>query len=250
MGRLDNKIAVVTGATSGIGQGTAIMFAKEGAKVVAVGRNADAGAETLKTIKDAGGDAIFLPVDLRDRESVAGIKAAALEAYGAPNVLFNAAGVLVHKPFLEHNDDDLDLIMTTNFRPYVWLMQEFIPGMIEQGGGSIVNVASISSVWPEINSYYYGAMKAAVSNISRNVAKEFARQKIRVNVICPGPVLTGMTPDKSPEMQAMCVQDCAWLGRVGVPDDIAYAATYFASDESSWVTGAQLVVDGGTCVSN
>ena len=147
MGRLENKKAVITGGTSGIGEATAVMFAKEGAEVVITGRNAEKGEAIVKKITDAGGKAWFFQADITQKENMQKLYDFAVEKMGAVNVLMNNAGVLVHKPFLEQNDDDLNLIFSTNFRPYIWGMQQFIPGMVEQGGGSIINVASISSFW-------------------------------------------------------------------------------------------------------
>jgi NAD(P)-dependent dehydrogenase (short-subunit alcohol dehydrogenase family) len=253
MGRLDNKIAVVTGATSGIGEAVAIMYAKEGAKVVAVGRNESKGAEVVKRITGNGGETIFVKCDLRNIEDIPAIKDEAMKRFGRIDILFNAAGVLVHKPFLEQTMDDLNLIFETNFRAYVLTMQTIIPVMVEQGKGTIVNVASISSVWPELNSYFYGAMKAGITNLSRNAAKEFSRKGIRVNCILPGPINTNMTPDfikNSKEAQQALIDEVGMLGRLGEPEDIAYAAVYLGSDESSFVTGINLVVDGGVSISN
>lgn len=253
MARLEGKKAVVTGATSGIGRATAIMFAKEGAKVVLTGRNADKGAEVVAEIEAAGGKAWFIACDMRKKEDAMRLHEFALEKMGTVNVLMNSAGVLCQKPFLELTDEDYDFIMETNLRGYVWSMQNFIPDMVEAGGGSIINIASVSSVWPELNSYFYGASKAAVSNLSMNVAKEFAPKGVRINVIMPGPVVSGMTPKEfveSPEAAQALADTFCPIGRLGQPDDIAYAATYFASDESSWVTNASLAVDGGVCISN
>lgn len=253
MGRLENKIAVITGATSGIGEAVALMYVKEGAKVVAAGRNQAKGDSLIERIKEMGGDGIFVSCDLRKKESIEKLKDAAYEKYDHVDILFNAAGVLVHKPFLEQNDEDFNLIMETNYRAYVWTMQAFIPEMEKAGKGNIINVASISSIWPELNSYFYGAMKAAVTNLSRNVAKEFARKGIRINCILPGPINTGMTPDhikNSKEGQQAMIDSVCMLGRLGEPDDIAYGAVYLGSDESSFVTGTNLVIDGGVCISN
>lgn len=248
MGRLENKIAVVTGATSGIGEAVAKMFAAEGATIVATGRNEEKGAALVAAIEADGGTASFYACDLRKKESIAALKDFAYAQYGRVDVLFNNAGVLVHKPFLEQNDEDFDLIMETNYRAYVWTMQAFMPGMLEQGKGNVINVASISSIWPESNATFYGAMKAAVSNLSRNVAKEYAREGIRVNCILPGPIDTGMTPPGF--MESDWAKQLLVLGRLGLPSDIAYAAIYLASEESSFVTGQSMVVDGGVCVSN
>lgn len=253
MVRLENKIAIVTGATSGIGQAAAVMFAQEGAKVVAVGRDESKGAEVIKKIADIGGEAIFQPCDLRHIDEIPSIKEKAISTFGRIDILLNSAGVLVHKPFLEQNMDDLNLIFETNFRAYVLLMQTVIPCMVEQGKGAIVNVASVSAVWPELNSYFYGAMKAAVTNLSRNVAKEFACKGIRINCILPGPINTNMTPDfikNSKEAQQALIDEVGMLGRLGEPEDIAQAAVYLASDEASFVTGVNLIVDGGVCISN
>ncbi|MDO4339978.1 MAG: SDR family oxidoreductase [Eubacteriales bacterium] len=253
MGRLENKIAVITGATSGIGEAVALMYAKEGAKIVAVGRNQEKGKELTDRIASMNGESIFVACDLRKKASIEALKKAAYDRFGRVDILFNSAGVLVHKPFLEQNDEDFDLIMETNYRAYVWTMQAFLPGMVEQGKGNIINVASVSAVWPELNSYFYGAMKAAVTNLSRNVAKEYARKGIRVNCILPGPINTGMTPEqikKSKEAQQGMIDTVCMVGRLGEPEDIAYGAVYLGSDESSFVTGTNLVIDGGVCISN
>lgn len=253
MGRLEDKIAIVTGATSGIGEAVAVMFAREGAKVAAVGRNESRGREVVEKITDGGGEAVFIPCDLRNIEEIPAITDRTIEEYGRVDILVNGAGVLVLKPFLEQSMDDLNLIFETNFRPYALMMQSVIPAMVAQGRGAIVNIASISAVWPELNSYFYGAMKAGVTNLSRNVAKEFSRKGVRINCILPGPVNTNMTPDfvkNSPEAKQAFIDKVGMLGRLGEPEDIAYAAVYLASDEASFVTGINLTVDGGVCISN
>jgi len=253
MGRLNNKVAVITGATSGIGEAVALMYVKEGAKVVTTGRNEERGNALLEKIQAMGGEGIFVRADLRNKESIEQLKNAAYQAFHKVDILFNSAGVLVHKPFLEQNDEDFNLIMETNYRAYVWTMQAFLPEMEKAGKGNIINVASISSFWPELNSYFYGAMKAAVTNLSMNVAKEFARKGIRINCILPGSINTGMTPDaikNSKEAQQQMIDTVCMLGRLGEPEDIAYGAVYLGSDESSFVTGTNLVIDGGVHISN
>lgn len=253
MARLKGKAAIVTGAASGIGKAVSIMFAGEGATVVAVDRDEAEGRRVVAGIIENGGSALFQRCDLRKNDEIPAIKDEALKRYGRIDILVNAAGVLVYKPFLEQTTEDLDLVFETNFRPYALLMQAVLPGMVERGRGSIVNVASVSAVWPELNSYYYGAMKAAVTNLSRNVAKEFSRKGIRINCILPGPINTNMTPDfikNTKEGKQAMIDRVGMLNRLGEPEDIAYAALYLASDEASFVTGIDLVVDGGVCISN
>ncbi|MDR9755853.1 MAG: SDR family NAD(P)-dependent oxidoreductase [Thermacetogeniaceae bacterium] len=252
MDRMKGKIAVVTGVASGIGKAIAEMFAAEGAKVVGADYDAENGQKTIDGIKAKGGEAIFVAANLRKKEDVENLKKVALDTYGTITTLVNAAGVLVHAPFLEHTDEDYDKISETNFRAYCWTMQAFLPVMVENPEQcSVCNIASISSIKPESNAYYYGAFKAAVDLMTRNLSREFSPKGVRLNVICPGPVFTNMTPQEvinSPEIQAeMCKNVCS-IGRLGEPEDIAYAATYLCSDEASWVTGIHLVVDGGACM--
>jgi NAD(P)-dependent dehydrogenase (short-subunit alcohol dehydrogenase family) len=251
-GRLEGKVAVVTGAGNGIGKASAIRFAKEGAKVVLTTRSVAHGEETLEIIKANGQDAVFVQADNQNRAEIEAVIDKTVELYGRIDVLNNCAGVLVHKPFLEHTDEDYDLISKTNFRSQVYTMQRAIPHMQKQGGGSIVNVASISVMKPELYSYFYGAFKAAINKLSIDVAKEFAKEKIRINVVCPGPVNTGLTPEavkNNPEQIKWMEENIAILGRLGEPDDIANMNLFLASDEASWITGSTFVVDGGTCIS-
>ena len=250
MGRLDGKIAVVTGAGSGIGRGTAVMFAKEGAKVVCANRNEADGNETLRMIREVGGEGIYVKTDVRNKNDIANLRKAAIDAYGKVTTLFNCAGILVHKPFLEHNDEDLTKLYETNFRGYYWMMQEFLPDLVAHGHSSITNVASISVMKPETNAYLYGAFKAAINKMTRDMVREFSCQGVRLNVICPGPVTTNLTPEEirnSPEAQKQVQMEVCPVGRLGVPDDIAYAAVWLASDEADWVTGSTIVIDGGAC---
>lgn len=254
MGRMEGKIAVVTGVGSGIGQGIAEMWAAEGAKIIGADFNGPAGQAVIDGINARGGEATFVQANLRKKEDVEKIKAVAVEKYGTITTLANCAGVLVHKHFLEHNDDDYAFIDETNFRAYVWMMQAFLPLMTQEnshGKNSVVNIASISSIKPESDAYYYGAFKAAIDLMTRNLTREFSPQGVRLNVICPGPVATNMTPkevQESPEIQAeMCKNVCS-IGRLGEVKDIAYAATYLCSDEATWVTGAHFVIDGGACM--
>jgi NAD(P)-dependent dehydrogenase (short-subunit alcohol dehydrogenase family) len=251
MGRLDGKVAVITGAGNGIGRATAIRFAKEGANVVLTTRRQEHGDATVTAIKEIGGDAVFVQANVRSKEEIQAVVDKAPELYGKLDILVNCAGVLVWKPFLEQDDDDYDFISETNFRSQIYTMQRAIPYMQKNGKGSIVNVASVSAKKPELNSYFYGAFKAATANLTMNTAKEFAPQKIRINCVAPGPVKSGMTPEESkdPVQVKWMEENIAILGRLGEPDDIANMNLFLSSDEASWITGEMFVVDGGTCIS-
>ena len=250
MGRMDGKIAVVTGAGSGIGRAIAVMFAKEGAKVTCANRNEADGNETLAMIKNAGGEGIYVKTDVRNKENIKNLLTKTLDAFGDVTTLVNNAGILVHAPFMEHTDDDLVKVFETNFRGYYWAMQEFLPTLVKNGHASITNIASISVFKPETDAYLYGAMKAGINKMTRDLIREFSPQGVRLNVICPGPVQTNLTPEwvrNSPEVQAEICKAVCPVGRLGEPDDIAYAAVWLASDEADWVTGSTIVVDGGAC---
>jgi len=250
MGRLDGKIAVVTGAGSGIGRAVAVMFAKEGAKVVCANRSEPDGTETLAMIRAAGGEGLYVCTDVRKKEDIKNLLAKTLEAYGVGTTLCNCAVILVHAPFMEHTDEELVKVFETNFRGYYWMMQEFLPSLINNGHSSITNVASISVMKPESDAYLYGAMKAAINKMTRDMIREFSPQGVRLNVICPGPVQTNLTPEwvrNNPEVQAEICKAVCPVGRLGKPDDIAYAAVWLASDEADWVTGSTIVIDGGAC---
>lgn len=251
MGRMEGKIAVVTGVGSGIGKATAQMFAAEGAKVVGASYSPDKGKKVMEDINAAGGEGMFVQANLRKKEDVDKVYQAVMDRYGTLTTLVNCAGVLVHKTFLDHNDEDYDYISETNYRGYIWMMQKFLPEMVKEnshGKNSVLNIASVSALKPESNAYFYGGFKAAIDLTTRNLSREFSPQGVRLNALCPGPVNTGMTPKSvkdSPEVQAeMCKNICS-IGRLGEPEDIAYAAVYLCSDEATWVTGARLVVDGG-----
>ncbi len=250
MGRMDGKIAVVTGAGSGIGRATAIMFAKEGAKVVCANRNEADGNETVAGIKAVGGEGIYVKTDVRQKDDINNLLKATLDKYGKVTTLVNNAGILVHKPYLEHTDEDLAKVYETNFRGYYWMMQAFLPALVAHGHSSILNVASISAYKPESDAYIYGAFKAAVNKMTQNMIREFSPQGVRLNVLCPGPIQTNLTPEwvrNNPEIQKQIQMEVCPVGRLGVPDDAAYAAVWLCSDEADWVTGSSIVVDGGAC---
>jgi NAD(P)-dependent dehydrogenase (short-subunit alcohol dehydrogenase family) len=196
---------------------------------------------------------VFSHLDLLDKSTVAATHKLAEDTFGPVNVLVNCAGLLRNGGFLEQDDNDFDIVISTNLRGTVWTMQEFIPSMVEQGGGSIVNLSSISAIWPESGAYFYGASKAAVAKLTTDVAREFAKKKVRVNTIMPGPTDTPLMPSfvrENPDLLDEIIEKQAVLGRLCRPEDIALGAVYLASDESVMMSGQRLVIDAGVTLSN
>jgi NAD(P)-dependent dehydrogenase (short-subunit alcohol dehydrogenase family) len=250
MKRMEGKIAVVTGTGSGIGRAVAKMFAKEGAKVVCSDFNPAEGQKTVDDIVGKGGKAVFVEANVRKKDDIKNLVKATLDTYGDVTTLFNSAGILVHAPYLEHTDEDYEKVSETNFRGYYWMMQEFLPALVKNGHASITNVASVSAMKPESNAYLYGAFKAAINKMTRDMVREFSAQGVRLNIICPGPVNSNLTPEKirnNPVLQKEIAKEVCPVGRLGEPEDIAYGAVWLASDEAEWVTGSTIVIDGGAC---
>jgi NAD(P)-dependent dehydrogenase (short-subunit alcohol dehydrogenase family) len=246
MGLLENKIAIVTGAASGLGQAAAIRFAAEGAAVMAVDVRGAKAAETAATINDAGGHALSFEADVAEAADVEAMVAETVSQLGGLDVLFSNAGTLRPGTAVELSVEDWDHVMAVNVRS-VFLGAKFaVPAMEERGGGSIINTASVSGLHGDGGAVVYAASKAAVINLTRALATDHAPAGIRVNAICPGtiatpPVLRMMSDPAVLERNI----NAHPLGRLGRPDEIAAAALWLASDESSFVTGEHLVVDGG-----
>jgi len=249
MGRLDGKVAIITGAGTGMGQTAAILFAKEGAKVVVADCVAEWGEQTVMMIKEAGGEAIFIKVDVSKTEDIKKMINTAIDTYGKLDVLYNNAGVNTGygAPTIEWTEEDYDKNMDVNVKG-VWLgMKYAIPEMIKAGGGSIINTASVAADAAQRGSCIYAASKGAVISMSRVAAVEYAGQNIRTNVIKPGTIATPMTlkvlkhdPEAIKRIEREIPQ-----GRLGKPEEVAYLALFLASDESSHITGQKLTVDGG-----
>jgi 2-keto-3-deoxy-L-fuconate dehydrogenase len=240
-GRLQGKTAIITAAGAGIGRASALLFAREGAKVYAT----DVNEQSLKELASTGITTRKLDV-LDDSQ----IKAAAKEI-GTVDVLFNCAGFVHHGTILECTDKDWDFTMNLNVRAMYWTCRAFLPGMLERKKGSIVNMSSgASSIRGIPNRFVYGTSKAAVIGLTKALAADFIKQGIRVNAICPGtietPSLEGRIAAFADPVQArkdfIARQP---LGRLGTAEEIANAALYLASDESSYTTGTALVADGG-----
>lgn len=241
-GRLQGKTAIITAAGAGIGRASALLFAREGAKVYAT----DVNEQSLKELTGTSG-IVIRKLDVLDD---AQIKTAAKEI-GAVDVLFNCAGFVHHGTILECSDKDWDFTMNLNVRAMYWMARAFLPGMLERKKGSIVNMSSgASSVRGIPNRFVYGTSKAAVIGLTKALAADFIKQGIRVNAICPGtietPSLEGRIAAFADPVQArkdfIARQP---LGRLGTAEEIANAALYLASDESSYTTGTAIIADGG-----
>jgi NAD(P)-dependent dehydrogenase (short-subunit alcohol dehydrogenase family) len=240
--KLKNKVAIVTGSTSGIGEAIAILFAAEGAKVAVSGRNLERGSKIKQKILDAGGIAIFIPMEARKNETIKSLIDNTITEFGKVDILVNNAGTILIKPFLDLTMDDWDFLIETDARSYFYAMQQIIPHMMKNGGGVILNMASLAAIKPTIDYSLYNFVKAGVNLMTKSIAKEFAQYNIRLNVLCPGSIMTPMI-ENSP-LNENRLKNIP-LGRFGTSEDVAYAALYLCSDESSFVTGSSLVVDGG-----
>ena len=249
--RLDGKVAVITGAASGIGRASAILFAKEGAKVVVGDVNDAGGDETVKEIKSSGGEAVFVHTDVSIAAEAENLIKVTKEKFGNIDVLFNNAGV-AHRPTpIEDFDESLwDRVYAVNVKGIFLMAKYAFPVMKEAGRGSIINLASISGIKPREGSGAYSTSKAAAIHLTKELALEAAKDNIRVNCVNPVAVQTPMfaqfMPEGATEEEGKKVlEGTVPLGRLATTEDIAYAALYLASDESAMLTGTSINVDGG-----
>ena len=251
--RLKDKVAVVTGAARGIGRAAAILFAKEVASVFLTDVNAEDGQAAVQAIEAQGGTARFLTANMSHESECQRVVEACEQAFGKLDILVNNAGVFVLKG-IEATPDDWKTVMETNVYGYAYMMRFAAEEMRRQGGGSIVNVASVSSVIAQSKMLTYNASKGAVLQMTRCAAVDLAQDHIRVNCVCPGLVWTGQVEKLSAEMGWTKEQAEAELGamqiqkRAADPREIAYPLLFLASEESSFCTGSALFVDGGWTV--
>jgi len=247
---LANKIALITGGTSGIGEATAILFAKEGASVALTGRNQERGEQVRDKILRDGGKALFIASDVRMPEDCRRAVDQTLKVFGQLDILFNNAGVFYPHTIIDCSEEEWDEQLKVNLKG-TFLMSKFaLPEMIRRGSGVIINNSSGWGIAGGDSAVAYCASKGGVVLLTKAMAIDHGRQGIRVNCICPGDVDTPMLPEDA-RMRGLKWQDylagCANrpLGRIGTPDEIAKAVLFLASDDSSFMTGAALVVDGG-----
>lgn len=247
--RLKDKVAIVTGAAKGIGWGIATVFAKEGAKVVVVDWDEEAGKKTAAEINGAGGDAIFVKCDVSQEDQVKATIQAALDKYGRIDVLVNNAGIGVYMPVTEATSEDWDRCLGVNLKGVFLFSKYAIPHMQKVGKGAIVNISSVHAYANVNGTSPYAASKGGVTALTRAMAMDYS-PTIRVNAIAPGWVLTPLIQSifdsyEDPAKQQRIVEERQVMKRIGRPEDIGYAAVFLASDEASFITGTQLFVDGG-----
>lgn len=250
MMRLQDRVAIITGAASGIGRASALLFASEGARVTVVDVREEAGIGTAHDIERAGGSAAFQRCDVSSPEQVQETVDATLRAFGRIDVLFNNAGIDLSKDIVDTTPEEWDRVLAVNLRSVYLMMRAVIPQMKRQGGGSIINTASGVGIRPRPTLAAYCASKGGVIALSKAAATELGAHGIRVNALCPGMIDTEMNrrviesePDPVEALSRMMLNYP--LGRMGTVEEVAYAALFLASPESAYMTGTAFAVDGG-----
>ena len=250
-GRLQGKVAVITGSTSGIGRATAQLFAQEGARVVVNGRRKELGEEVVSGIRAAGGEAAFFHADVSQSDQVCALIAFAKDTYGRLNVLMNNAYSSARSgDVVALEEAHWDASMAVSLKAVYLGSKHAIPIMIDSGGGSIINTSSVHGLLAARHSAGYETAKAGMINLTRQIAVDFGHQGIRCNAICPGLIIVERAEARLREHPEHLRRDEVLypVGRPGRPLDIAQAALFLASDESSFITGHALVVDGGLTI--
>ena len=245
--RLNKKVAFISGGARGMGAAEARLFAQEGAKVVIGDVLDDEGRQTEAAINDFGGECLFVHLDVSSEESWTAAVAETINRFGKLNILVNNAGVVSRTPLEELDVEEWDRVININSKGVFLGTKAAIPEMRRVGGGSIVNISSISGIAGQSYvSAVYNASKGAVRIFTKSTAIQYASEGIRANSIHPGPIDTPMTAFRQGDPKAVAESIARIpLGRNGVPEDVAYGVLYLASDESSFVTGSELVIDGG-----
>jgi len=243
--RLKDKVAVITGAGSGIGRATAVLFAKEGAKVVVSDYKEDTARATLDEILKNGGEGIAVKADVSKEAEIQHLMEEAFNRYGRLNVLVSNAGIGEVSPVEELSEDAWHRTIDINLKGVFFCAKHAIPYMRKSGGGSIVNNASILGHVGFPGAAAYNAAKGGVVILTKNMALDYAKDKIRVNAVCPGFIRTPMVEEGAVKGQLDYLVTLHPLGRLGEPVEVAYGMLFLASDEASFITGSSLMIDGG-----
>jgi NAD(P)-dependent dehydrogenase (short-subunit alcohol dehydrogenase family) len=242
--KLNGKVAFITGFGSGLGQAIAVMFAKHGAAVAGTSTTESKGKQTVALIEKAGGKAWFRRGDVSDSEQMTSLIAETVQHYGGLDIVVNSAGIRTNGSITEISEEAWDRTLDTNLKGAFIVSRFAIPQMKKRGGGVILHIAARSGMLGQAGRAAYCASKGGLVRLTEAMAMDHAKDKIRVNCICPGPIRTPMVDTSTPEKLARYTMRVP-LGRIGEPDDVAYAALYLASDEASYVTAAILPVDAG-----
>ena len=244
--RLKDKVAIITGAASGIGKATANLFAEHGAKVIVADIDIEGGKQTVTEIRDEENEAIFIKTDVTVKTDTQNLVAQAIDTYDKLDILFNNAGIAMRLPVAELPEEAWHRCLDVNLHGVFLCAKAAIPAMQKNGSGVIINMSSIYGLIGADVRAAYVASKGAVTNLTRGMALDYAKDNIRVNCICPGfvetPLVSGVV--KTPE-EYQKLADKHPMRRLGQPIEIAYGALYLASDESAFVTGIALPIDGG-----
>lgn len=248
--RLRDKVAVITGSTSGIGKATAILFAQEGAHVVVNGRRADLGAQVVDEIRTAGGTAAYCHADVSQADDLKALVRFAIETYGQLDIMVNNAWSGKLGNVLEVSEEEWDYLQSVTLRAAFLGSKYALEEMVKNGGGAILNIASVHGVLASRRFAPYDAAKAGIINLTRSIAVDFGHQGIRCNAICPGLIIVeSYEPWYNTNPERMRSTERIYpVGRPGYPIDIARAAVFLASEESSFITGHALMVDGGLTI--
>ncbi|MDP9311713.1 MAG: SDR family oxidoreductase [Chloroflexota bacterium] len=248
--KLQDRVAVITGAGSGIGQAMALQFAREGARILAADINGDAAQQTAEMVTDAGGTCQSYAVDVTRPEQVRAMIDQALATYGQLDILCNNAGIGSTTDVVDCEPEDWDRVMTVNVKSVFLGCKYAVPRMVQQQRGVIINTASVAGMVGIVKRAAYCASKGAVIALTRQVAVDYVKQGIRVNCLCPGTVdspwverLLAQADDRVAARQALEARQP--MGRLGTPEEVAAAALYLASDDAAFITGTGLVLDGG-----
>ena len=244
MGRMKDKIAVITGSGKGLGEATALLFSREGAKIVVFDIDETAGQDTVEQIREKEGEAIFVQGDVSKSDDAGRLIGRAVDAYGRVDVLVNNAAVHVDKTVADTTEAEWDEILGVNLKGYFLCSKAAISQMRRQGGGNIICISSISGLIGQVNQAAYNASKHGIIGLVRCMAYDHAQESIRANAICPGVMNTPLVASV-PEEHIAPYRKANLMERFAEPIEVANAALFLASDESSHVTGSVMVVDGG-----